>query len=147
MFLTSVLCHILVGKNQKNKYFPSPLLRYCNFKIWRPLTLLRSGGGPRWPKAQEIACRFQMSRDTELSFGDFSSWSFFQPLVKPLLKFFLWNIEKLTCEDNWSPSFSRRKWEKWNFFSFFSIKSYFFCCGFEFYIISAFIWGISCISS
>ena len=24
-------------KNKKNKYFPQPLLRYRNFKIWRPL--------------------------------------------------------------------------------------------------------------
>ena len=39
------LCHILVGKNQKNKYFPSPLLRYHNFKIWRPLKQTKSKNG------------------------------------------------------------------------------------------------------
>ena len=39
------LCHILVGKNQKNKYFPQPLLRYRNFKIWRPLKQTKSKNG------------------------------------------------------------------------------------------------------
>ena len=39
------LCHILVGKNQKTKYFPSPLLRYRNFKIWRPLKQTKTKNG------------------------------------------------------------------------------------------------------
>ena len=39
------LCHILVRKNEKNKYLPQPLLRYRNFKIWRPLKQTKSKNG------------------------------------------------------------------------------------------------------
>ena len=39
------LCHMLVGKNQKNKYFTSPLLIYRNFKILRPLKQTKSKNG------------------------------------------------------------------------------------------------------
>jgi len=57
------------------------------------------GGGLLKPIAQQICCHFIMCRDNEFSFGYFSSWSFYHPLINSVFRFIFENFEKLSHED------------------------------------------------
>ena len=91
------------------------------------LTLFQSGGwGLQQPKAWEIGRHSGTRRGKEFSFGEFLSWSLYQPWVKPFLKFILWNFVKPDRENFWSASFLGQKWEKWIFSYFLQSNPIFF---------------------
>ena len=84
------------------------------------------GGGPKKPSAQEILCHFLMVSTSLFSFGDFSSWSLYHPLMKSVFGFIFENFEKSSREDTWSASFLSRKSEKSKLIDFFCNKPCFF---------------------
>ena len=105
------------------------------------LNPIRYGGGPGRPGSQENRCGSLEVGPKLLKFLDFVPFNLLKVLIKKNFGFFLKILRNWTSKTTSHPRFWVKN-KKFQFLSIFSTQIILFLPEFEFYMFSAFFWGI-----